>query len=48
LKPLTFSFNSWAEYQDFTDNDKANRKKIGKLLQDIDRNGDDKGIGAQR
>jgi toxin YoeB len=45
MKPLTFAYNSWAEYQDFAKNDKRGEKKINDLIQDIDRNGDDKGIG---
>jgi toxin YoeB len=45
VKPLTFTGNSWRQYQNLIEHDKVSLRKINKLLEDIDRNGEDKGIG---
>jgi toxin YoeB len=44
MKRLIFSNDSWAEYCEWVDQDKKTRRRIDKLIQDIDRNGNE-GIG---
>jgi toxin YoeB len=45
MKPLQFSQNSWPQYHKLTDEDRKMRKKIAQLIESIDRDGKDKGLG---
>jgi toxin YoeB len=45
MKRLLFANDSWNEYCFWEEHDKRTLKKIKELIQDIDRNGPDKGIG---